>query len=58
MIDYYLVCDETCIASPFQESYNEAIGALNNISDVEDVVREYIDMNMPDLLVLTCTLTA
>ena len=51
VVDYYLVCNETCVSSPFQEAYNNASEAFDIIPFAEGVVRDYINNSMPDLLV-------
>ena len=51
VVDYYLVCNETCVSSPFQEAYNNASEAFDVIPLAEEAVRDYINGSMPDLLV-------
>ena len=52
VVDYYIVCNETCVSSPFQEAYDNATQAFQLIPTAEMVVREYInDQNRSDLLV-------
>ena len=52
VVNYYIVCNESCVSSPFQESYDNATQAFQLIPAAETTIREYIDnQNMSELLV-------
>ena len=51
VVNYYIVCNESCVSSPFQESYDNATQAFQLIPEVEMFIRDYINNNLPLLLV-------
>ena len=51
VLDYYLVCDESCISSPLNPSFFNSSRAFMAISQEEQTVREYINTNHTELQV-------
>ena len=51
MVDYYLVCNEHCVPSPFREIHANASAIFNSITAQEEVVRSYVSSNHSSLLV-------
>ena len=51
VVDYYLVCNETCITSPFQESYDNATVIFTDLDVAIMSVRDYIENNSPTVVV-------
>ena len=51
VVNYYLACNGSCVASPYHDMYSNTSVVLNSVPEQEEVVRSYASSKQSSLLV-------